>query len=100
MDGQEEALVSGLDPARAAAWGEEPEARWGHRRADDLREPVPSLRGRWDEYYPRFAAAVRDAGSVPVDPTDAVATAVVLDAARESATTSRVVDVGGRTGST
>lgn len=99
MDGQEEALISGLDPSSAPAWGEEPEARWGHLRAGDRVEPVPTLRGRWDEYYPRFADAVRGAGAVPVDPADAVATAVVLDAARQSATTGRTIAVGGPSGS-
>ena len=52
---------------------------------------VPSERGRWDMFYPAFAAAVRGTGPVPVDPRDAVATARVLDAARRSATEGVVV---------
>ena len=54
-------------------------------------EPVPTERGRWDTFYPAFAAAVRGEGAVPVDPRDAVATATVLDAARRSATDGVVV---------
>jgi predicted dehydrogenase len=54
---------------------------------------VPSQRGRWDEFYAEFAAAVRGDGPVPVDPWDAVATATVIDAARRSAATGTTVDV-------
>ena len=73
-------------------WGVEPPQRWGRlHRGDVAGEPVETLRGRWDTYYPAFADAVRGHGPVPVDPQDAVATATVLDAARESATTGRTV---------
>jgi predicted dehydrogenase len=44
-------------------------------------------------FYPAFAAAVRGTGTVPVDPRDAVATAMVLDAARQSVTQGRPVPV-------
>jgi predicted dehydrogenase len=54
-------------------------------------EPVAVERGRWDTFYPAFAAAVGGAGPVPVDPRDAIATAVVLDAARAAAETGEVV---------
>jgi predicted dehydrogenase len=54
---------------------------------------VPTERGRWDTFYPAFAAAVRGAGAVPVDPADAIATATVLDAARRSATEGAVVSL-------
>ena len=50
-----------------------------------------SERGAWDTFYPAFAAAVRGTGPVPVDPWDAVATAQVLDAARQSANDGTVV---------
>jgi predicted dehydrogenase len=55
---------------------------------------VPTERGRWDSFYPAFAAAVRGQGPVPVDPRDAVATARVLDAARRSATEGVAVPLG------
>ena len=42
--------------------------RWGWIQRGDTREVVPSERGRWDTYYPAFAAAVRGEGPVPVDP--------------------------------
>jgi predicted dehydrogenase len=54
-------------------------------------EVLASERGAWDLFYPAFAAAVRGEGSLPVDPWDAVATAEVLDAARQSAITNQVI---------
>jgi predicted dehydrogenase len=78
MDGQEEALIAGASPADEG-WGAEPPERWGRLRRGEADEPVPSERGRWDTYYPAFAAAVRGEGPVPVDPNDAVASLTVID---------------------
>ena len=95
MDGQEAALIAGRSPATEGdRWGVEPEARWGVLQRGDAREPVPSERGRWDTYYPAFAAAVRGEGPVPVDPRDAVASLNVIDAIRTSAAKRRAVEVG------
>jgi predicted dehydrogenase len=94
MDVQEELLLAGQSPAiLGESWGAEPEDRWGHLATGGQQETVPTLRGRWDTFYPAFAAAVRGEGPVPVDPWDAVATATVIDAARESATTGRSVEL-------
>lgn len=94
MDGQEPALIAGRAPGPGAgAWGVEPEERWGQLQRGDEAEPVPSEPGRWDTFYPAFAAAVRGEGPVPVDPRDAVASLRVLDAIRRSALTGRVVEV-------
>jgi predicted dehydrogenase len=90
MDGQEPALIAGRSPA-AADWGAEPAERWGRLQRGETDVPVPSERGRWDTFYPAFAAAVRGEGPVPVDPRDAVASLGVLDAIRESAALGRVV---------
>jgi predicted dehydrogenase len=92
MDGQEDALVAGRRPG-GADWGAEPPERWGRLSRGDDGETVPTERGRWDTFYPAFAAAVRGLGPVPVDPRDAVATATVLDAARRSATEGVVVEL-------
>ncbi|MGY1642491.1 Gfo/Idh/MocA family oxidoreductase [Geodermatophilus sp. SYSU D00703] len=95
MDGQEALLLAGETPATLRErWGAEPEERWGRLRRGDGGETVPTHRGRWDTFYPTFAAAVRGRGPAPVDPQDAVATAAVLDAARRSATEGRVVPLG------
>jgi predicted dehydrogenase len=93
MDGQEQLLVDGHSPATYADWGLEPEERWGHVFRDGHAERLPSERGAWDRYYPAFAAAVRGAGPVPVDPRDAVATAEVLDGARQSALSGHTVAI-------
>ena len=94
VDGQEEALIAGRSPAADGdAWGAEPQGRWGHLQRGDTAEPVPSERGRWDSYYPAFAAAVRGEGPPPVDPRDAVASLTVLDAIRTSAAERRIVEI-------
>ncbi|MGY1638509.1 Gfo/Idh/MocA family oxidoreductase [Geodermatophilus sp. SYSU D00742] len=94
MDGQEALLLAGESPAVLGdRWGAEPEERWGQLRRGDDGETVPTERGRWDTFYPAFAAAVRGQGPVPADPRDAVTTATVLDAARRSATEGVVVDL-------
>jgi predicted dehydrogenase len=94
MDGQEAALLAGQTPATLGErWGAEPQERWGRLRRGDEGVVAPTERGRWDTFYPAFAAAVRGQGPVPVDPRDAVATATVLDAARRSAAKGVVVDL-------
>jgi predicted dehydrogenase len=85
-DGQEDALRAGLTPTTSGdEWGVEPVTAWGHvHRGGDI-EVMPTERGRWDTFYPAFAAAVRGEGDVPVDPRDAVAGLRVLDAIATSA---------------
>jgi predicted dehydrogenase len=94
MEGQEHLLVAGHSPATYAGWGVEPVDRWGRVFRDETSAVLRSERGAWDTFYPAFAAAVRGTGPVPVDPWGAVATAHVLDAARESADAGTVVGLG------
>jgi len=92
VDGQEAALVAGLSPAtEGERWGVEVTDRWGRLRRGEEGEPVPTERGRWDTFYPAFAAAVRRDAQPPVDPWDAVASLEVLGAARTSALEGRTV---------
>ncbi len=91
-DTQEDALVAGGTPASDGAdWGAESPDTWGHLFEGTTSRRVPLERGRWQLFYPAFARAVRGSGPVPVEPRDAVATALVLDAARSSAVTGTVV---------
>lgn len=92
VDGQEDALRSGRTPAsEGAAWGLEPEPAWGHLARGGERTVVPTERGRWDTFYPAFAAAVRGEGPLPVDPREALAVLEVLDAIAVSAAEHRVI---------
>jgi len=94
IDGQEALLKAGRSPAALGErWGVEPEHTWGRLYRGATGAPVRSERGRWDSYYPAFAAAVRGEGPVPVDPWDSVRNMEVLDAARISATTGAAVNL-------
>src|SRR6478609_1256337 len=92
FDIQEQQLKAGHSPASLAdGWGVEPESAWGRLYYGDLAAPVPSERGAWDSYYPAVARAVQGLDDPPVAARDAIATARVLDAARESAAERTVV---------
>ncbi|GAA3753501.1 putative dehydrogenase [Spinactinospora alkalitolerans] len=90
LDGQERRLERGERPD-APDWGEEPKARWGAFGLDGDLRAVPSERGD----YPAFYAAVRDAvgegDPLPVELHEAVHGLEVIEAARQSAETGRVV---------
>ena len=92
VDGQEDALRSGLTPASLGdSWGVEPETAWGRIARGEELTVVPTERGRWDTFYPAFARAVRGEGPLPVDPRSALEVLVVLDAILVSARERRVV---------
>jgi predicted dehydrogenase len=92
MDSQEAVLKAGRSPAQLGdRWGVEPEHAWGRLYRGATGAPVPSERGRWDMFYPAFAAAVRGDAPVPVDPWDAVRSTQILEAARTAATTGTTV---------
>jgi predicted dehydrogenase len=96
VDGQEDLLLAGRTPAgEGERWGVEPASRRSEIRRGSEVEAVPLQRGRWDLFYPAFAAAVRGDGPVPVDPHEAIATADLLDAARRSAETGASVALPG-----
>jgi predicted dehydrogenase len=90
LDIQEEHLRAGLRPD-APEFGAEPEARWGHIYVDGQTRPYPTASGRWVDFYPRLADAIRHGGPPPVDPNDAVAVVEVLEAALKSARTHSIV---------
>jgi predicted dehydrogenase len=95
MEIQEPLLIAGRTPATDGEnWGLEPVEDWGRIQRGAGSSVVPTERGRWDTFYPAFAAAVRGEGAVPVDPWDVVANLEVMDAARASARSGRVVPLG------
>ena len=93
LDGQEAALKAGSTPADPD-WGREPPEQWGTLDEGDETRPVETDPGDYPRFYAEVAAAVRDGGSPPVDPADGVAVLEVIEAALESARSSRVVDLG------
>jgi scyllo-inositol 2-dehydrogenase (NADP+) len=86
LDGQEEALRAGADPAQPD-FGSEPAQRWGRLVRGDESEIVPSQPGRWRDFYPALERAIRTREAPPVHGRDALATLEVLDAARRSSVT-------------
>ena len=90
LDSQEARLRTGERPG--PGWGAEPPERWG--RLLPSGEVVPSLPGAWPEYYSGVAACLRGRGHPPVDLDGVLSAVAVLDAARESARTGHVVQVG------
>ena len=98
LDGQEDALRSGLHPRGSDTWGVEPESRWGRLVRGEQTEPVASERGTWPCFYSGVARSLRDGVPPPVDPRDAAATLDVLEAARRSAGDRSVVPMPTATG--
>jgi predicted dehydrogenase len=91
VDGQEDALRSGARPGDGAAWGTEPEERWGRVVRGEEGERVRSEPGAWPDFYAALVQALVQDGPPPVDPGDAVAVLEVLEAARRSADTHAVI---------
>ena len=95
-DVQARAVLAGRRPmADGDAWGYEAAEHWGVLRTADGEARVPSEQGAYQNYYTRFAAALRGDGEFPVPAEQAVHTLEVLDAARLSAEQNRVVSVPG-----
>ena len=84
LDGQEDALRAGGDPA-SADWGKESPGRWGRLVVGDSDRAVARGPGAYPQFYKGVRDAIGLAGPVPVNPGDAVMTLRILDAARRSA---------------
>jgi predicted dehydrogenase len=83
LDGQEESLRHGGDPA-APGWGREPPEAWGRLVAGDDARPVETEPGAYPRFYALLRDALRDGAPLPVDPDDAVAGLELLEAAAAS----------------
>lgn len=86
LDGQEDALRAGRRPDQPG-FADPPRDRWGRLVHGDDGEPVPSIPGRWSEFYVRVRDALCEGSPPPVSATDAIAGLSIIDAARESART-------------
>jgi predicted dehydrogenase len=90
LDGQEDSLAAGGDPA-APGWGAEPPKRWPTVAAEGGERIVESVAGDYPAYYAGVAAALRTGGPPPVDPRDSVAGLEVIEAALASAARKELV---------
>jgi len=91
IDPQEEALIAGGTPG-SPGWGEEPESAWGKVGAGDDVRPLRSEPGNYLEFYRGVAAAIRNGTEPPVTTEQGIAMMELLDAARLSARSGRVVE--------
>ena len=83
MDVQEEALKRGERPD-APDWGAEPRERWGRLGVGDDTVEVPTVRGAYQDFYAGVVRSLRDGTAPPVEPSDAIATLEIIEAARAS----------------
>ena len=86
LDDQEDALRAGRRPDQPA-FADPPRERWGRLLHGDDGEPVPSIPGRWSDFYVGVRGALREGSPPPVSVMDAIAGLAIIDAARESART-------------
>jgi scyllo-inositol 2-dehydrogenase (NADP+) len=88
LDGQEDALRAGMR-ADDPRLGAEPESEWGQLIDARGAHSLASLRGRWCDYYPAVARALRTGAAPPVSAHDAVEVLRLCEAARACATQQR-----------
>jgi scyllo-inositol 2-dehydrogenase (NADP+) len=84
LDGQEDSLRAGRRPDEDG-FDVDPPERWGRLVRGDGGEPVPTIPGRWTDFYAGVLRSLRDGGPPPVDVEDAVRGLEIIDAARDSA---------------
>ncbi len=87
LDPQEEQLKAGLRPGMAG-WGAEPAERHGRLSRG---VSVPTVPGRYEEFYRQLVAAMSGEGPVPVTAESAGQVIRVLEAARRSASEGRSI---------
>lgn len=97
FDVQEQQLGAGETPTTLGdGWGREPATRTARVTIDGQTHTQPLVPGRWTEYYPAIARAVRIGAPPPVDPADSVHVCEVFDAARLSSLRQRTVEIPSR----
>jgi scyllo-inositol 2-dehydrogenase (NADP+) len=93
LDVQEQSLSEGARPG-GPVWGREPPERWGRLSADGVERTIQTEPGAYQEFYRGVAASLREGAPPPVDPNDSVGGLEIIEAARESARTERVIAIG------
>jgi predicted dehydrogenase len=92
LDTQAFQLQAGMRPGDAG-FGEEPRDAWGALSAGERSRPVPTEPGDYASFYTGVAATVRDGAAPPVSLDDAIHGLQVIEAARASSRTARVMRV-------
>jgi predicted dehydrogenase len=90
LDVQEDRLREGATPDEPG-FGDEPEAQWGYVRRGDEAESVITEPGDYLAFYAGVRDALRAGTPPPVDPSDAVRGLDLIEAARRSSETRRVI---------
>lgn len=80
LDGQEDALKGGMRPTDAA-YGEEPQAKWGTLVGPGVNETVPTVAGAYPSFYAGVARAIREGAAPPVLVNEVVAGLEIIEAA-------------------
>jgi scyllo-inositol 2-dehydrogenase (NADP+) len=92
FDVQEAQMGGGLRPG-APGWGHESPANYGTLGTPEEASVVPTVAGAYEHFYAGVAAALTSGAPPPVGPWDAVATLLVIEAARRSAEKGTVVEL-------
>lgn len=83
-------------------WGREPEEAWARLSTDvsgvHVDGKVETVPGCYEVFYSTLRDALLQGDPLPVDPTDALMSLQVIDAARQSAREERVVPLDFRAG--
>ena len=90
LDVQEDRLRAGATPDQPG-FSEEPKDQWGRLQSGDEATSVATEPGDYAAFYAGVRDALRHGAPPPVDPADAVRGLAVIEAARRSSETRRVV---------
>lgn len=94
LDVQEVALRAGdmPDPNQKDDWGEVPRSDWGVLTdINGVTSAVPTMAGRYLDFYAQLVAATDQTGPIPVDPSQSLEALRIIEAALESSANQTVV---------
>lgn len=91
LDPQETQLKNGMTPQDPTFGTEAPEHYGTLHHPDGTQEKIPTARGRFADYYPNVAAAIRDNAPLAVQPHEAIAVMQLLEYAQRSAQENRTL---------
>jgi scyllo-inositol 2-dehydrogenase (NADP+) len=97
MDPQEATLKAGQRPKYLPTWGEEPKSSWGkfacERDGSYFEGIVKTLPGDYIEFYRKLRNCIVHGAPLPVAPEEAALVIRIIEAARESASQKRIIEL-------